>query len=234
QADVEEYVRTIEITKVGEGGHVTQVRIKYDSHTSKRTQNGRGESRPAAHVGKTYLATVTADGKIVVTYDGAEGTPGAEEAAVIEGDAKHVVSGGFSELLPKRPLVIGEVISPDLKKATELMGTPAEIKLVEFTLTPVTVKEINGRQCLLMTSHMKLEARPARPALVITFVQDGAQWLDMETGAQLGSEMTGPVSVTGSQKAPDGSTMEFRGEGTQTASTKNTLTMPEKTDDGDE
>ena len=228
QGEAESSVKDITIMKVDDEGEVTQIKIHYTSHDKIQSQNGMENAEPQAHVGKTYLATLGEDGKVAVTYAEGDEKPTSAEIDVIKKDAEDIVDGGIHELLPDRPLEIGEVIKPDLKKVREVMNMDDEkLELTEFSLSPVEIKDVDGQKRLGMKVHMKMSGEPL-PGLKVSVEQSGMQWFDLETGAPLGGEVSGPLSISGSEALPNGQgQMDFGGGGTQKNATKNTIKLPE-------
>lgn len=227
QVDSEVEVKDVTILGADENGEPNAARFHYVKSEKSHSQNGIEMAQPQPHVGKTYVVTHS-EGEYEVAYEEGDAEPSDEEKETVIKDAKGLFDGGIEDLLPDRDLEMGEVIKPEKEKVVKALHLEDEAMAVEeFTLSPAEIKEVDGAKRLGFKVHIKFSGEP-QPGLKITMVQDGMQWFDLKTGAPLGGDLAGPMTVSGGQALPNGQgQMEFKGAGKQTMTGKNTIKMPE-------
>lgn len=120
--------------------------------------------------------------------------------------------GDFEELIPDRPVKIGETLKVTDELAQKLFDDSGDLKIDGFVMKLVAVKEIDGRKVGVFAISMNMSVKPAE-SMDMSMKMKGTLSLGADNTWPYTITMTGPLVFSGKQQG-----MDLVGKGSMTMS----------------
>lgn len=202
---------TIEVLAVSKT-RVTKVKVSFKDvvATEKGPEGAKEEKAPFAN--KTYV--VDKSGEKASVKDAAGKDVAAELTAAIMEELEDVFKedrGNVKKLFPARALKLGETIKVKPEVAKEVFGDE-DMKEAKLTLTLKETRVVDGVLCAVFSMNMKAGSGPKEVPQMGMEVK-GELILEVATSWPRSMSMSGPMTMSGTEKQPDGSVIGFKGGG---------------------
>lgn len=189
-----------------EGKVVTKLKVAVKAMDEKLDQGEAGSSEKTnPMVGKTFILEKVKD---VITVTDGEGDP-VDESLVKEAqkafgkELAEEKSGDFSEVIPDRPVKIGETLNVPAALAKKLFDDNGEnFKVEKFVIKLIAVKEVDGDKVGVFSMSMNMTVKPS-PALNMSVQFKGTMSLGVNNSWPYDLSMTGPLAFSGKEQGMD-------------------------------
>lgn len=191
---------------------ITKVKVTFKDVTKNET-GPEGEKKDSSPVSnKTFIIEKTGETAKVTDEAGKAVSDELSEAVGEEvDDVFKEDQGNVQKLLPKRALKLGETFKVKPEAAKEFFGD-SNMKEAKLTLTLKETRVVDKVLCAVFSLTMKGSSGPNEVPQVGMKVT-GELILEIATSWPRKMTMKGPMTMSGSEKQPDGSVVSFKGGG---------------------
>lgn len=190
---------------------ITKIKVAFKDVVENETGPEGNQKTPSPVSNKSFIVEKTGDTAKVTDAAGKAVSAELSAAVLEEVDDLFEDENKVQKLLPKRALKLGETFKVKPEDAKEFFGD-SNMKKASLSLTLKETRVVDKVLCAVFTLAMEGNSGPNEMPQVGMKVK-GELILEIGTSWIKKMTMKGPMTMTGSEKQPDGSMMTMKGGG---------------------